>query len=395
MPFSIVNNPGGKMDRLFNRVKTAQSPRFVLCVGGTKTSDVDGLSGAGATPEDRRLTPRCDAEALINGIAGKTSELPVSPEGIVSPVVITAACLKLLNIPVTIVDCGTFAGPRVGEPIKVGTPPAECLSSGEAQQLDNVKRLFKAGCELGTKLAQESDLVIIAECVPAGTSTAFAVLSALGYDVQNAVSSSMPNLNHQMRWQFAATGLTKAGLITSIIPGDPEATQNQIGLPLNVVAAVGDPMQPFAAGLALAASHTASIILGGGSQMLAVYSLAKACLRHGVFEIEGTKINIAAQSDFSNIGVITTSWVAHDKNAKVSEISKTVDAPFACSMLDFSQSTHHGLMAYEEGHVKEGVGAGASIVLTHLMKDLTAGQLIEAIDQTYSQMALGKTVSGC
>ncbi len=383
------------MDRILSRARTAQSPRFVLCVGGTKTSDVDGLSGAGATPEDRRMTPRCDAEALINGIAGKTSQLPVSPEGIVSPVVITVACLKLLNIPVTIVDCGTFAGPRVGERIKIGTPPADCLSSGSAQELDNVKRLFKNGCELGAKLTQDSDLVIIAECVPAGTSTAFAVLSALGYDVHNAVSSSMPNLNHQMRWQLAATGLTKAGLITSITPGDPEATQSKVGQPLNVVAAVGDPMQPFAAGLALAASHKATVILGGGSQMLAVYSLAKACTRYGVFDIEDAKINIGANSDVSNIGVITTSWVAHDKNAKVSDISKTVDAPFGCSMLDFSLSSHPGLRAYEDGHVKEGVGAGASIVLTHLLKNYSAEQLIAAIDETYSQMALGETATGC
>lgn len=394
MPFSVINNPNGKMDRLLGQVRAAKSARFVLCVGGTKTSDVDGLSGAGATPEDRRLTPRCDAEALINGIAGKTSQLPVSPEGIVSPVVLTAACLKLLNIPVTIVDCGTFASPRVGDLVEIGTLPAECLSSGEAQQLSNVKKLFKAGCELGAKFAQESDLIVVAECVPAGTSTAFAVLSALGYDVQNAVSSSMPNLNHQMRWQLAATGLTKAGLITSIIPGDPEASQDQIGQPLKVVAAVGDPMQPLAAGLALTASRKATVILGGGSQMLAVYSLARACTRYGVFEIEDTKISIPAQSDMSNIGVITTSWVAFDKNAKVSDISKTVDAPFACSMLDFSQSKHSGLKAYEEGHVKEGVGAGASIVLAHLLKQFSASELIDAIDDTYSSMALGKTTSG-
>jgi uncharacterized protein (TIGR00303 family) len=395
MPFSIINNPGGQMDRILNQAKTAKSVRFVLCVGGTKTSDVEGLSGAGATPEDRRLTPRCDAEALVNGIEGKTSELPVSPEGIVSPVVITAACLKLLNIPVTVVDCGTFAGPRVGERIVIGTPPAECVSSGAAQELSNVEKLFKEGFSLGEKLSRESDLIIISECVPAGTTTAFAVLTGLGYDVHGAVSSSMPNFNHQMRWQFAITGLTKAGLVSSIKAGDPESTQKSIAGPLKVVAAVGDPMQPFAAGLALAASKTATVILGGGSQMLTVFSLAKACTRYGVFHNESETINVAENSNLSNIGVITTSWVAHDKNAKVSTISETVEAPFACSMLDFSQSSHVGLMAYEEGHVKEGVGAGASIVLTHVLKNLSATQLIEAIDETYSQMALGKTTTGC
>lgn len=379
-PFSIINNPNGATDRLFDRIKNARSPRFVLCIGGTKTSDVVGLSGAGATPEDRRLTPRCDAEALVNGIAGVTSVLPVSPEGIVSPVVITSACLKLLNIPVTIVDCGTFSGARIGDRVTVGTPPAECLSSGEAQQMEHVDQLFKTGCNLGEQFASESDLIVIAECVPAGTTTAFAVLTALGYDVHNAVSSSMPNFNHHLRWQLATTGLTRAGLMTLIKPGDPKATQDQIKQPLKVVAAVGDPMQPMAAGLALAASARTPVILGGGSQMLAVHALARACTRYGV------------KSDTTRVGVITTSWVAHDKNARVGEIGTTIGAPFACSMLDFTTSSHSGLQAYEDGHVKEGVGAGASIVLAHILKNYSAHQLIKIIDETYSQMVLSKTM---
>ncbi len=261
--------------------------------------------------------------------------------------------------------------------------------------MSNVEKLFNDGFSLGEKLSSEADLIIISECVPAGTTTAFAVLTGLGYDVHGAVSSSMPNFNHQMRWQFAITGLTKAGLVGLIKAGDPDATQEAIAQPLRVVAAVGDPMQPFAAGLALAASKKATIILGGGSQMLTVFSLATACTRYGVFRNGAESVEIAENSNLSNIGVITTSWVAHDKNAKVSTISETLDAPFACSMLDFSKSAHVGLRAYEEGHVKEGVGAGASIVLTHVLKNLSATQLIEAIDETYSQMALGRTTTGC
>jgi len=378
LPFSIINNPDGRTDHLFERIKAARSARFIMCVGGTKTSDVEGLSGAGASPEDRRMTPRCDAEALVNGIAGLTSEIPVSPEGIVSPVVITAACLKLLEIPVTIIDCGTFASPRIGDTIATGMPPAECLSTGQAQQLENVEKLFSRGQELGKDFSQSADLIVLSECVPAGTSTAFAVLTGLGYDVHEAVSSSMPNLNHQMRWQLATTGLTKAGLMTSIKPGDPAATQTA-NAPLKVVSAIGDPMQPLAAGLALAAGKKVPVVLGGGSQMLAVHALARACTTDS--------------TTMSNIGVFTTSWVAFDKNARVADIARAVDAPFACSMLDFGQSSHNGLKAYEDGHVKEGVGAGASIVLAHLLKNFSARQLIDAIDETYSQMVYGKTMS--
>lgn len=381
VPYSIINNPQRTLEQLFKRVQTASSPLFLMCVGGTKTSDLVGLSGAGATPEDRRLTPKCDAEALVNGLAGKTSALPVSPEGIVSPVVISAACLKSLSIPIKIVDCGTFSAPTAGEVISVGTPPANCLSEGHAQELENVEHLFQTGLELGEQFARAHDLVILAECVPAGTTTAFAVLTGLGYDVHRAVSSSMPNFDHQMRWQLASNGLTKAGLMSAVAAGDPAETLKRLENPLKIAAAVGDPMQPFAAGLALAASNRAAVIMGGGSQMLTVYALAQACTARGINQTR------------DNIGVVTTSWVAFDKNAKVGEISGAVNAPFGCSLLDFSKSMHNGLRAYEEGHVKEGVGAGASIVLAHLMRNLSESELIASIDETYTQMVTGKTMS--
>lgn len=382
VPYSIINSPQGSLERLFERIQTARSPLFLMCVGGTKTSDLVGLSGAGATPEDRRQTPKCDAEALVNGLAGRTSALPVSPEGIVSPVVISAACLKSLSIPIKIVDCGTFAPPKEGEVITVGTAPANCLSDGNAQELKNVEHLFQTGLELGEQYARSHDLIIISECVPAGTTTAFAVLTGLGYDVHGAVSSSMPNFDHQMRWQLATSGLTKAGLLSDVVTGNPGETLQRLKDPLKVVAAVGDPMQPLAAGLALAASDNAAVIMGGGSQMLTVYALAQACTTRGISQRR------------SNIGVVTTSWVAFDKNANVGEISKAVEAPFGCSMLDFSKSTHNGLRAYEEGHVKEGVGAGASIVLAHLMRNRSEEELIATIDETYSQMVNGKTMTG-
>ncbi|MBX9666326.1 MAG: nicotinate-nucleotide--dimethylbenzimidazole phosphoribosyltransferase [Candidatus Obscuribacterales bacterium] len=429
MPYSIINDPDSRMSALFEHAKSARRIKFVLCVGGTKTSDIDGLSGAGATPQDRRATPRCDAEALINGIAGKTSALPVSPEGIVSPVVITSACLKLLNVPVTIVDCGAFDSPREGTVIQAGNSPADCLSTGAAMDLKHVESLFQTGKKLGEQLSPDCDLMIVAECVPAGTSTAFAVLTALGYDVQNSVSSSVPNLNHDIRWKLASAGLGRSGLTDLIQTGDPIGTQRRLRQPLRAVAAVGDPMQPVAAGILLAAATRSKVILGGGSQMLAVFSLARALSRDPAeipYDGEGSHRHFdegpwsryaqedcpgelpepcassSAGSDIGEntslifsahtVGVVTTSWVAYDKNARVSDIAKTVEAPFACSMLDFHKSAHAGLRAYEDGHVKEGVGAGASIVLAHLLRKYSNQELIDAIDRAYADMVPGDKV---
>lgn len=422
MPYTIINDPDSRMSGLIEKAKRATRVHFVLCVGGTRTSDIDGLSGAGATPEDRRATPRCDAEALVNGISGRTSALPVSPEGIVSPVVITSACLKLLDVPVTVVDCGAFESPREGNVIQAGNRPADCLSTGAAMDLAHAESLFERGFRLGEQLSSDYDLLVLAECVPAGTSTAFAVLTALGYDVQNAVSSSVPNLNHNIRWQLASSGLKSSGLTELIKTGDPLSTLRNLKQPLRAVAAVGDPMQPVAAGILLSAGIRSKVILGGGSQMLAVYSLARAINSaqtpgnprstnrpfdegrwSGPSAQERCPQELAEQRDvlaggqsvtpslFSTdrVGVVTTSWVAYDKNARVGEIAKSLDAPFACSMLDFGKSTHAGLRAYEDGHVKEGVGAGASIVLAHLLGQYSNQELIDAIDRAYADMVPG------
>jgi NaMN:DMB phosphoribosyltransferase len=68
-----------------------------------------------------------------------------------------------------------------------------------------------------------------------------------------------------------------------------------------VVAAVGDPMQPVVAGMAIAASRTRPVLLAGGTQMLAVYALMAA-----IAATEGCDWNPA------NVVVGTTRWVARD-----------------------------------------------------------------------------------
>jgi hypothetical protein len=51
--------------------------------------------------------------------------------------------------------------------------------------------------------------------------------------------------------------------------------------PFKLVAAVGDPMQIAAAGMAIAASRRCGVLLAGGTQMLAVYALAQALAKPG------------------------------------------------------------------------------------------------------------------
>jgi uncharacterized protein (TIGR00303 family) len=367
-----VNDPHGVLPKLFAQFQ-AEPFQFVLCLGATETSDVEGISAAGATANLRRLTAAVDAEALLTGKTFSAPQLPVSPIGIVSPVVITRACLQRINIEPTVVDCGTFIAPMVAHE-KLGNGPSKCVSTGSAMSPDTVQALFQSGIRTGDKLAIDGKPIVLAECVPGGTTTALAVLTALGRNVRQSLSSSLPQCNHDARWSLAQQGLEIA------------RRDGRLNSALSIIAAVGDPMQPFAAGVVLGAQgvrgvlpqnptpapQTAQvpIILAGGSQMLAVYDLVAAISREESLPF-----------DKGTTAVVTTKWVAFDTGAKLSELSAEIGAPFAAACPDFTKSRHPGLRAYEQGNVKEGVGAGASMLLWSLRYG--AKGLMDAIDRCY------------
>ena len=222
--------------------------------------------------------------------------------------------------------------------------------------------------DLGAKLAGQHDALIIAECVPGGTTTALGLMLALGLSVNGCVSGSLPLLNHQIKSDIVSAGLKAAGY----------QFEQYRQSPLLAVSAVGDPMQAFAAGAALAASQQIPVMLGGGSQMLAVNALINAIC-------SAKSIDSPSQS----ILVATTKWVAFDPFARSTELAQMSQSCFGACRPDFQQSRHKGLRAYEEGNVKEGVGAGAAMTIANLRK-FAALEILTAIDNQYDQMVLGK-----
>lgn len=382
----VLNDPHQSATQLFGSIRAAKKLSFALALGATMTSDIAGISAAGITPEARRLTPAIDAEALVLGRTVDGSSIPVSPAGVVSPVVITRACLQLLGVEPTIIDCGTFVSPKINRlsPEGTETSPARCLSTGSAIDETVVKSLFEFGMVLGERLAAEHDLVAVAECVPGGTTTAMAVLTALGFDVQTLLSSSLPISNHNDRFRLVELGLQNA------IADSGEFAVN----PLLCVAKVGDPMQAVVAGMVATASQRVSVVLCGGSQMIAVYSLAESFLKAASDRLsEACRESRHAasgepclQTFRSNTFVATTKWVALDETADMRHLARLTGAPFACVCPDFSKSRHAGLNAYEQGNVKEGVGAGGAMMLTHLVAGTTDIKLMSAIDDCYDEL---------
>ncbi|MEX0272300.1 nicotinate mononucleotide-dependent phosphoribosyltransferase CobT [Leptolyngbyaceae cyanobacterium UHCC 1019] len=328
----------------------------VACVlGFTETGLIPGISAAGATPNDRRYTAIADAEFLVNGVQPHPSyPLPPLHQG-ASPVLISRAVIEGQQLPVYLFNAGLPQPPAVPA-IDLQGVPARCLSTGQAMEQATVKHLFTQGLLWGEKLAiaAADSYVILAECVVGGTTTALAVLTGLGIPAAGKVNSSHPTCNHEQKWELVKTGL--AGL---------DARD-----PWSLLAAVGDPMQAVVAGMAIAASRTGGVLLAGGTQMLAVYALARA---------------IAQQSAIfwqpQNIVVGTTRWVADDSTGDTVGLAKAVaEVPLIATQLNFANSRFMQLRAYEQGYVKEGVGAGGCAIAAHLYQAWTNLDLLQAVE---------------
>lgn len=336
-------------------------PIFTCTLGFTHTALIEGISAAGATPQSRLYTALADAEFLINGITPHpVYPLPPLIVG-VSPTMITRTVVQMLKLPVYLFNAGLVATPSV-DTIDLGGKPAQCLTTGKALPLDVVMNLYHQGLKWGKRLARdmESSYIILSECVVAGTTTALAILSALGIDAQGMVNSSHPTCNHQQKWQVVQEGLKNAHLSSS-------------SNPFQIVAAVGDPMQIFLAGVAISAGQTVGIMLAGGTQMLAIYALMQAIAHHNHHRI-----------NLDNVIVGTTRWVAEDQTGNtVSLAQKVGNVPLCATSLNFSNSIYPSLQCYERGFVKEGVGAGGSAIASHLL-GISPEQLMMTVERTLS-----------
>jgi uncharacterized protein (TIGR00303 family) len=328
----------------------------LVLLAATDTAEVAGISAAGATPQARRQTAAADAELLELGPgACRPHALPPLPAG-VSPALIGHVVLGGLGITPLLVDLGCSIAPAVPHlrlPAPAGAGPAACVGRGSAMSPERVDALLALGHRWGRGLTRRCPgrLLLLAECVPGGTTTAQAVLTALGVDAAGLVSGSLPRPAHGLKAALVARGLALAAL------ADPGG-----GDPRRVLAAVGDPMQALAAALALAVAQSDGwVLLAGGSQMAAVLALALALAP------VAQRPHLAAR-----LAVGTTAWVAGEADSDLPLLLERIGRHWGVEPLGFAadlrfRATHHpALAAYERGYVKEGVGAGGLALLWQL-----------------------------
>ncbi|MEO9363733.1 MAG: nicotinate mononucleotide-dependent phosphoribosyltransferase CobT [Nitrososphaera sp.] len=340
---------------------SAKNPFFCCVISHTATSETPGLTVAGANPELVKYTSPADAEFLHYGYCKCIPGVPATPDGKPTPAVITKAALELAEIPFLIVEAGTKVKPDI-PCVSFGLRPGGDIARENAMDISDVKRALEYGHALGRQLARSSDLMIIGESIPGGTTTALAVLSALGIDALFKVSSSMPENPHGLKNRVVQSALERARISAGGVPA------------LEAVSMVGDPMMPSVAGIAAGALEAGTrVMLAGGTQMTAVLAVMK-----------GLSIPLD-----NNVCIGTTVYVARDSSADLAGLVKQVSpkVPVLACDLHLEESKKPGLQAFAKGFVKEGVGAGGSSIAA-MLKTRAGGKkrrILAAIESVYER----------
>lgn len=340
--------------------KCAGPVRFACVIASTETAEIEGISAAGQTPYLRRFTAALDSEYLLYGKTLTLDDVPRNPLGPPSPVIISRAALNMMEVTPLIVDAGTCVPPMTPRLI-LGGSPGRSITTGKSLDIpEDYRRALHAAADA---LLMPGGVTILAESVPGGTTTALSILAALGVDAYGRVSSSMPGGNHLLKEKVVREALTNAALGKT-----PTA--------LEAASAVGDPMQYAVAIMAMRASLSGPVILGGGTQMAAVLALMARLSEEG------------QPLDPGNLALATTRWVAEDQSSDLAGILERIplEVPAFEASLDFSGCRHEGLRRYEEGLVKEGVGAGAAAFAALVTGSATLSELTLRIDRIAEEL---------
>ena len=348
-------------DRLTVKSFATKTPVFVCVISYTATSEISGLTVAGANAELVKYTSPADAEFLYHGRCRCIDVVPATPDGKPTPALITRTALQLARIPLLVVDAGAKVKPSIPY-ISFGVEPGRNIINKNAMDISSVKRAFEHGELLGKQLAIMSDLIVVGESIPGGTTTALAVLRALGIDARFKVSSSMPENPHNLKNKVVDSAIERAIAGGGI---------GRISSPFEAISSFGDPMMPSVAGIASGVlSASGKIMLAGGTQMSAVVAILKRLGR----PLKGLCIG-------------TTTYVTKDPSSDLSGLVRMASerVPILSCDLHLGESNKPGLQAFAKGFVKEGVGAGgASIVaITKSRGKITGKKLMNAIEKEY------------
>src|SRR5919204_672005 len=228
-----LNEPHSTVEKFYT-----VNPIFICVISYTETSQIPGITMAGANSELVKYTSAADSEFLYYGHCKCINNVPATPDGKPTPAIITRSALRLTDIPFLIVDAGSKVKPLIPY-ISFNIKSGKNIKYANAVEMADVKKAFDYGILLGKQLTKNNDLIVIGESVPGGTTTALAVLIALGVDAKFKISSSMPENPHYLKNSAIDEGMKMAGIVYGELKDDP----------FRAISLFGDPMIPSVAGL--------------------------------------------------------------------------------------------------------------------------------------------------
>ena len=330
-------------------------------IASTRTSTIPGISIAGSTSEATLCTPGLDVEYLVLGMPVSMNVIPVTPDGIPTPALLTRVALGLLGIPYIVVDTGSYLDPKIPHVDLPSRTIGDRIDSGSALPREVAIRLFEEARILGRMLGSKSMAFIVGESMPGGTTTAMAIMESLGYRAIGRVSSAGPDNPHKLKEEVFRKGIENSGLK---IPIDDV---------FRAIAAIGDPLHISIAGFVAGVLEKNSIVLlAGGTQMCSVLAILK-------------KLGIDLRE---RVAIGTTKWIIEDSSSDIRGLVRDIapEIPIIATKLSFNDVHYKGLKAYEEGYVKEGVGAGGTIVALTILKDIKLDELKKSILYEYERL---------
>lgn len=302
-------------------------PMVGMVIANTILSTIPGVSAAGFSPEATLMTPVLDAGLILNGMP-KDITIPLSPTGCATPATVTRAMFELCNINPLIINAGLAHTPAIPCIDVYGNPGGD---PRDRPAVPDAHALYERGITIGKQLSGYSDLLVLGESVPGGTTTALCVLRSIGYDV--GVSSSYSNNPSTLKEEICRDAYARI-------------KNDGITAPLDIVSYCGDPMMPVVAGIAKGYENT--LVLSGGTQMLAVEALIKAL-----------------GNDMPPF--VTTEYVRTDKSADIEKAAELVGATAWYVDPDFGNIGNEALAKYTKGEVKEGAVISGSLWLAYMM----------------------------
>jgi uncharacterized protein (TIGR00303 family) len=344
----------GNKQNAENFIKSLERKRFTfsLVTSYTETCEIPGITIAGADKEFLKFTSPADAEYLTYGKCKCIDSIPMSPDGKPTPALLTKVALNTSKIPHFVINAGSKIAPDVPS-FDSEIPIGKNISESSALTLDDVRNAVEFGKIIGKSISKATDCLVIGESIPGGTTTALATLMGLG--IEASVSSSMPKNPIEIKNNVVSSALKRKKSDDAF----------------EIVAELGDPMIPVCTGMLSEASKNCRVILAGGTQMTAVLAFAK-------------KVGY----EKNNTAIGCTSYIIDDTEALFLETVKQIDdiAVLAINPM-LSDSQFYGLRSYSEGFVKEGAGAGGSLIAAVLKTGRSSQRLLELIEKEYQRVS--------